>query len=288
MAQDLTESGKSLIQEHPYMVAGGALVVVLIVWYLVGSGSSSSAAVAPSNNTSADAAALAAAQDASNAQIAQAQIAAGVTNNQTAAAQAVSLAQMQAQTDQVVAAATALGQQAQYNAAAEIAGSNASVAIASTQAQSAEQLSNNATLQSEFSSLAGVLNGYTTVAGAGGGAFANVANTASQSGSSSYSQSGSPAETWTGGFGDTFWSVPISLGTPATSQSASQSSSYSTVTANPNLPGVNSTFSNAFASLMAGLGKGVSAPVTQSLAPTNVLSLAQINSQAVNSTFNAA
>jgi len=287
-------SSGSWITEHPYASAGIAVGALVVVWYLL---SSSSATTAAASTDTTGAAAVAAAQIAANEQQAALQTqadvtnnstaaSAQVTNNQTAAAQVVALASLQDQTTAALAASTSQSSVAQYNASAEIANSNASVINTMTNASAAEQLSNNATLQSEFTSLAGSLQSFFS------GSNPTLTNvTASASSSSSSSSSGvaagvqqiSPASYLWAALGGPWFPIPYGTPTPAVPATSSSSTySWSTPVQNPNLAGSLQTFTQNFGSLLAGLGKGLQAPVTTQLSPTNVLSLAQINASAVN------
>lgn len=253
MAENLTGGTENFLKAHPYASAGIVLGVVLVVWWLVSRGSSAPQAgsgVVDDTGT-ADAAAIQAAQIGANGQLAQAQIQAGVLNNQTAAASQVALAQIGGQT------ATA-----QFNSAAEIATSNSAVAIAASQIQGDEQLSNNATLASEYADLSSVLNGM----------FNSTSNTVG------------------GGAGGT-GGIPSF---PSATQDATSANWFTRLTAsqttplvNPNVAVNNAGFLTGFGGLVAGLGVGLQTPQTASLSPTQILSLAQINMGAANSSFNA-
>lgn len=165
MAADLV-SGDSLtgfVKAHPYATAGIGVGVVVVVWLLVANsgGSSTTAASGSTDDTATEAAAaLSENQQNLNAQVDQAQIQAGVTNNQTAAAQAVALAQTQGATQTAVAASAATAASAYYGAATEISANNSAVAIAQTQAQTTQQADQDNLLASEFSSLAGVISNF--------------------------------------------------------------------------------------------------------------------------------
>jgi hypothetical protein len=281
----------SWIETHPWEAAAIGLGGVLVIWYIWSSQSGGTASTPA--DTSGAAAAVQAAQLAANEQLASVQMQGQVTNNQTAAAQTIALAQTQAQTDQVVAAATAAGQVAGFNAAAEIAGSNSSVAIAQIQGQTAEQLSNNATLSGEYGNLANVLNNYISQAGGGGGVFGNIYDTASAS--NYFNNSQSTSYSGTQNFGNSLNILGAGTGGYAennvtTSQTNTQgggsTSSFTNTFANPNLPTFLTGLNAGLAPLSNNFGSGLAAPSTPSLSETGLLSLAQINSAAVQSVFN--
>jgi len=157
MAFDPGQTGGDVwgfIKEHPagIAIAVGGLVVLFIL--LSRGGSSAPQSVAVPVDPTADAAAVQGQQIAVNGQTAIATIAAGVTNNQTAAAETVALATIQGQNDATAAAATAGIANSYYNAATAISDNNTSAAIASINARSAEQISSNANTASEFADLA--------------------------------------------------------------------------------------------------------------------------------------
>jgi len=325
LAENLVHHTGNWITEHPYASAGIAVGTLVVVWYLMSGSSTPAAAVSTSSDSAAAstlAAQIAANTSTTNAQIAantsttNATTAAQVTNNQTAAAQAVSLAQIQENRDAAIATAAATTSTAQYNASAEIANSNASIINNYTNAGAAEQLSNNATLASEFSALAGVLNTYFSQASKGTGVFSNVGESYSASASSStnssvaYSVAGTPAVAAVQGISPAsyiyqaltgIWNaIPYgtvssgSAATPASSSTISSGASYSAnqasyvPVANPNLSGTTSNLLSGFGGLLAGLGKGLQAPVTSTLSATNLLSALSINTSAVNGWSNHA
>jgi hypothetical protein len=250
LAEDLTSSTTGFIKGHPYWTAGIVLGVVLVVWWLVSSGSATTATTTASGTTddtgTTDAAAIQAAQLTANSNLAQAQLAANALNNQTAAGQTVALASI-------------AGQQAgaAYEADASVASSNSAVAIAQAQVQGDEQLSNNATLASEYADLSATLASY--FAGSSGGA------------------TGTP--TGGGSSGDI-------ADNPVAKQTAGNIftgfASQTTPLVAPNLAANNSAFLTGLGGLTAGLGVGLQTPQTASLSSTQILSLAAINTAAVN------
>lgn len=149
------------VKEHPVGIAVAVLGVVVLIYLYENSGSSAPTATGSADDSAINAAAaIQAAQTSANEQTAVAGIAAGVTNNQTTAAQTVALAQIQGQNDANAAAATATLGSAYYGAATEISANNTAGAIAATQAQETEQLSQNQTIASEFGNLSGVLTNF--------------------------------------------------------------------------------------------------------------------------------
>ena len=273
MPADLVHHTGNWVTEHPYASAGIA-VGALVILYLMFSGSSTPAPAVSTDNTGA-AASVVAAQIAANSASALAQISANATDNQTAAAQTVALAQIQGSVDSAVATAAASSQVAQYNASAEIANSNASVLNTFTNAGAAEQLSNNATLQSEYSSLAGVLNNFF----GNSPVFSNVtSNSAGIPATASGPQPISPASYLYAALGGPF--IPIPYGSPTPGTAAVPATS--TPVTNPNLVPATQSFLSGFGSLLAGMGKGLQAPVAPNLSETGILSALQINASAVN------
>lgn len=307
MADSPIAGAGSFIQEHPYETAAIAVVGVILVWYLFASGSSTPASTTGVDTTGA-AAAVQAAQTAANEATSQASIAAGVTNNQTAAAQTVALAQLNAQQTAAVAAATAQVGVAGYNAAAEIATANASTANTALQAGEAEQLSNNATIAKEYSTLGQVLVGF----GSQSASTANVIQETnaqaaiaalpyvgpsqaygliSQAQGANVTTSGSSANqsasASASGFGAFFpWLFGFfnggSSSSAASGTTAVQTSFVPAV--NPNLAANNAANLAGFGGLLAGFGRGLQAP-TANISETGLLSLASINAAAVNSSF---
>lgn len=331
MAENLTGGTENFLKQHPYAAAGIVLGVVLVVWWLVSSGSSATpvAGTGSTDDTgTTDAAAIQAAQLTANGNLATAQLSAQALNNQTAAGLQIGLASIAGQQASTVAQSVAAGQVAQFNSAAEIAASNSGVAIAQAQVQGDEQLSNNATLASEYASLGGLLSNFFGAAGASGAtapfgtatqsSSANTnAGTTSGGASSGGHAGGAPAHpqipasttySYLTPTGSVFpggqsaqniintVTVPSEGGTspPSYSQpvsaapgfnvgpSASSSQSSSSPVVNPNVAAVNSGFLTGFGGLLAGLGVGLQTPQTQSLSPTQVLSLAQINMAGAN------
>ncbi len=288
MAENLVSHGGNWITEHPYASAAIAVGTLVVLWYLF-SGSSTPAPAVSTDDTGA-AASVVAAQLSAQTALAQTDAAAQVTNNQTAAAQTVNLAAIQSATDTAVATAASNTAVAQFGASAEIANSNASVANTQINASAAEQLSNNATLASEYSSLADTLNSFFS---GGNPAFSNVTSYQASSSATSASSSGvpagaqpiSPASYLYAALGGPW--IPIPYGSPspaipATSNASNVSQSISTPVQNPNIVPTTQSFLSGFGSLLAGMGKGLQAPVTPSLSETGILSLAQINASAVN------
>lgn len=308
MADSPIAGAGSFIQEHPYETAAIAVVGVLLVWYLFASGSSTPASTTGVDTTGA-AAAVQAAQTAANEATSQASIAAGVTNNQTAAAQAVALANLNAQQTAAVAAATAQVGVAGYTAAAEIATANASTANTALQAGEAEQLSNNATIASEFSTLGSALTSF----GAQSANTANViqetnvqaaeaalpyvgpsqayglisqaqgANVTTSGSSSNQSATASSQGSWFGWLWPFFGFGGGSSGSSAASGTTAVETSF-VPSVNPNLAANNSAFLAGYGSLLSGFGLGLQAP-TANISETGLLSLASINAAAVNSPF---
>jgi len=269
MPDNIVHHTGNWITDHPYASAGIAVGTLVIVWYLM-SGSSATTAAASTDTTGA--ADVVAAQLAANEQLAATNAQAGVTNNQTSAAQTVALAQVQAQTDATTAAAqvtdnqtaaaqavalasiqgqtdaavassTAIAQSAQFNALAEVANSNASVINTMTNASAAEQLSNNATLQSEFGNL-----GYT------------LSNMFNSGGSAAIEQ--------------------------AAVSSFSAPSNRGAQTGVVEVVGSMQSFLKGFTTLASKLGVGITAPVSQAPTQAGALSLAQINTSAISSAVN--
>jgi len=277
MPADIVHHTGSWITEHPYASAGIAVGTLVIVWYLMSGSSAPAAATSTASDTGA--ASIVAAQIAANASTANTAAAAQVTNNQTAASQAVSLAQIQATHDTAVAQATASTKIAQYNDSASIAASNNSVTTAYINASAAEQLSNNNTLASEFSALAGVLNSYFGKASSGTGVFANVSNVATNQYNNNVS-------------GQISQSIANATGTGGATTSVSSTSSYkaqnagayswTTPVGNPNLTTTTASLLSGFSSLLAGLGVGLQKPVTSTLSAANLQSLSALNFSAVN------
>ena len=145
------------VKEHPYAVGGCALALVVVIWYMQSSSSSTASGNTGDNSSTDAAAAVQQTQTQANEALAAAGIAAGVTNNQTAAAQTVALAQAQAQVAAVTAAGTAQVGTAYYGAISEVAASNAATQIAGYQAQTAQVESENTAASNEYGSLATLL-----------------------------------------------------------------------------------------------------------------------------------
>lgn len=133
-AGGIVANTESFVKEHPAGVAVGVVLALVLIWLLT-RGSSSSGSTAAPNAGAADAyaAQLGAAQISANATTAQAQIAAGVANQATSA---------QEQT--------------------AITSSNNQTAVALSQSDAVAAASGNATLGSEFASLADVLKTYSS------------------------------------------------------------------------------------------------------------------------------
>lgn len=332
MAENLTGGTENFLKQHPYAAAGIVLGVVLVVWWLVSSGSSATpvAGTGSTDDTgTTDAAAIQAAQLTANGNLATAQLSAQALNNQTAAGLQIGLASIAGQQASTVAQSVAAGQVAQFNSAAEIAASNSGVAIAQAQVQGDEQLSNNATLASEYASLGGLLSNFFGSAGASGAtAPFGTATQSSGAGQSSGAHAGGapahpqaqptttyiPAVVWQSiNPADANYVAPPPSGVPdpfnngvqeghyvttpaagggnlggggnapgIVGSSASSFQQSSTPVVNPNVAAVNSGFLTGFGGLLAGLGVGLQTPQTQSLSPTQVLSLASINMAGVN------
>src|SRR5271166_6230441 len=280
MPADLVHHTGNWVTEHPYASAGIA-VGALVILYLMFSGSSSTQAPAVSTDNTGAAASVVAAQIAANTALAQTNAAANVTNNQTSAAETVALAQTQGAVDAAVATAASATAVAQFNSSAEIASSNASIINTFTNASAAEQLSNNATLQSEYSSLADTLSSFFT----GSSAFANVSNQASSTITSAGTAAGpqpiSPASYLYAALGGPWVPIPYGDATAAVPATSNVSSS-STPVQNPNLVVASQSFMSSFGALLAGMGKGLQAPVSTNLSETGILSALQLNVSAVN------
>lgn len=142
-------AAEGVIKKHPVASALGGLGIVLIVWWAVSRGGSAPQSTAVPNDTSGTAAA---------AGIQNAQIAAGVANNQTAAQQTVALAQIQGATDAAVAASTAATTQAYYGAATAITSSNNGTYLGIVNANDTLAAQTNSTVASEMTTLSGVLS----------------------------------------------------------------------------------------------------------------------------------
>src|SRR5271166_4108582 len=268
MPADLVHHTGNWVTEHPYASAGIA-VGALVILYLMFSGSSSTQAPAVSTDNTGAAASVVAAQIAANTALAQTNAAANVTNNQTSAAETVALAQTQGAVDAAVATAASATAVAQYNSSAEIASSNASVINTFTNASAAEQLSNNATISSEYSSLANVLGSFFTTAPS----QSNVSVT--NAGTAAGPQPISPASYLYAALGGPW--IPIPYGSPTAAVPATV-----TPVANPDAAAASSSFLSGFGSLLAGMGKGLQAPVSTNLSETGILSALQLNVSAVN------
>lgn len=143
-------AAEGVVKRHPITAALGGLAIVLVIWWaLARGGSAPAAAPAVANDDSSTQAATA---------IQNAQIAAGVANNQTAAQQTVALAQIQGATDAIVSTNTANTTQAYYGAATSIANSNNSTAVALRQADDGLAEQTNSTVAGEFTTLSGILS----------------------------------------------------------------------------------------------------------------------------------
>lgn len=136
----------NLITEHPYASAGIAVGVVLLVWYF--SSGSGPQASAPQDNSAAA------------AQVAAVNANAASANLQTTAAQAVSIAGINASLQAALAQAGASTSVAQYQSQADIAASNNNASIAFSHDAAATTISGNASIASEFGSVADMISAF--------------------------------------------------------------------------------------------------------------------------------
>lgn len=250
------------VKEHPVGAGAIAVGIVLVIWWM-SSGSSGGATAAPDTSTAA-AAQIQAAQIAANAQNAQLQtqattqttlasIAAGVTNNQTAAAEAVALDASQKQLQAVTLATTSAQN------------------IATTQATAAQNVAHYQAVSNEYSSLAGALAafGITSSANAAQVQAINVGGAVSAAGSSNQATAqggvaaliaslGGKVQGWTGmqnfvnseGVTGADTSGNGMYNTNNYAQKANSAFNISGQAQNPNLAASNATFLTGFQSLL--------------------------------------
>jgi hypothetical protein len=142
-------AAEGFVKAHPVGSAIGGLAIVLVIWWAL---SGSSAAPAPAATGSTNDSSIAAATSIQNAQIS-----AGVANNQTDAQKAISLAQIQGNTDASVAASTAATQVAYYGAATDISNNATTNYQTAWEGQIAADSNANATQSSMFDTLAALV-----------------------------------------------------------------------------------------------------------------------------------
>lgn len=177
-------AAEGFVKAHPVGSAIGGLAIVLVIWWALAGRSAAPAAAAATGST--DDSATTAATSIQNAQIA-----AGVANNQTAAQLTATLAGIQATTDASVAASAGATQVAYYGAATAISDNNLTTYQTGVAGGTTLNAQNDSTILSEFENLAaliasgqavtapGLTNGLETILG--GQATANNASNVSTS-----------------------------------------------------------------------------------------------------------